>query len=79
MSPKKRQAIPTIAEVTADTITDEQIRELYDDGAISYDTLYRAVHRERLVGESHAAFKRSRGYRRGQCAEMWNARAKEGR
>ena len=62
-------------KVTADTITDEQIRELHNaDGAITFDWFYRAVHRERLVGESKVAFERSRRYYRARCAEEWNAR-----
>jgi hypothetical protein len=58
--------------VTAETITDEQIRELHDACAITFDRLYRAVYRERLVGESVVAFKQSRMYARELCADAWN-------
>ena len=61
--------------ITADTITDEQIRTLYDDGVIDFDMLYHAVYRVRLVGESAFAYKRSRNSRRARCAEIFNARA----
>jgi hypothetical protein len=60
--------------VTAETITDDQIRELCNSCEISFDRLYRAVHRERPVGESQAAYDRQRLYHRGLAAAAWNAR-----
>jgi len=66
--------MPSTQQVTAETITDEQIRELCNSCEISFDRLYRAVHRERLVGESKAAYERQRRYHRGLAAAVWNSR-----
>lgn len=59
--------------VTAETITDDQIRSLVRDTDIDFDTALRAAWRERLVGESKVAYQRSRMAARARCAKVWNA------
>lgn len=60
--------------VTGKSITDEQIRELYDASLITFDRLYRAVHWERPIGFSRFHYTRQRAGARQLCADIYNAR-----
>lgn len=59
--------------LTADTITDDQIRALYDDGTISGVVLHIA---NRHYAATYADDDRVRREERGRCAEILNARAR---
>lgn len=66
-------------KLTAATITDPEARQAVADGVLDFDWYYRGFHKARLVGESKAAYDKSRLYARARCAEIINARrAQEG-
>jgi len=62
-------------KVTADTITDEQIRELHDAGLIDWREYQRAIRKRDHSFESPASYRSMRKRARARCAEIWNARA----
>jgi hypothetical protein len=58
--------------LTADTITDEQIRELLELDAIDLVQFHQAT--DDIVGRVDASHRNARNVARGRCAEILNAR-----